>query len=89
MKSKKKLLCEECDHVIQVGEHYLVAPHPFEANCSVIGCPHCRSVDPFVIACEWPDCTRTVSNGTPMADGTYARRCCDHSPCVTGEETRK
>jgi hypothetical protein len=86
----KRWRCTECDHVC-TSSQILTGPNPFDAEDTLSGCPTCKSVNAFEEMCEWPECRRTASNGTPLADGRYVRRCHEHRPEAMGESqfTRK
>lgn len=82
-----KWKCRECDDVFQ-HDAILTAINPFDPESTVVGCPTCKSVDSFVRACDWKDCEREATSGTPLADGSYTSRCWDHRPSATGCKVR-
>lgn len=57
----------------------LVAPHPFEEDGLIHGCPNCRETNVILEACEEPDCWKPSTCGTPTESG-YRRTCDEHCP---------
>lgn len=70
--------CEECGTIIN-DDQVLSAPHPFRAQESVSGCPHCLSADLLVGVCDEPGCDAEGTCGWPTEDGGYRRTCFKHS----------
>ena len=76
-----RLKCICCDHVLGMDD-MLKAPNPFDASDTIVGCPECKEVNCFQMACDEPGCLNLVSIGTPMPDG-YRSTCGEHMPGVT------
>ena len=78
--ARSKWICEECGHV-SFDEDVLTAPNPFNDRVRVSGCPHCKSVEPFVGACMYEGCEQPSSGGHPGGYGyRYFWACWKHSP---------
>lgn len=73
----EKLTCECGWH--GTNGQVLKAPHPFDPTDDVWGCPQCRQIGTFSLACDEPDCWFDVSCGTPTASG-YRKTCSQHRP---------
>lgn len=69
-----KWKCQECAVVVS---EYLVAPNPFDATDSIIGCPNCKSVNSLLEVCDEPGCAEYSSCGFPTPTG-YRRTCGKH-----------
>jgi len=52
--------------------------NPFD-NSQISGCPHCFSIDHFVLICDEPDCKSDATCGTPTDNG-YRQTCGKHVP---------
>lgn len=74
-----RIRCEECEKEFSQKD-MLVAPNPFDADDTVIGCPNCLSVIRGTLLCEVPGCSETATCGTPTANGGYAQTCGNHRP---------
>lgn len=74
-----KSLCQECDWHGMLSEA-LTAPHPFDPEDTVLGCPQCLSVSSLIVACDEPECWKPATCGTPMAEGPYRSTCGNHVP---------
>jgi hypothetical protein len=61
----------------------LIAPHPFDPEYTVDGCPKCKDVNCFTWVCDEPDCWEDTTCGTPTKEG-YRRTCSDHIPRMGG-----
>ena len=72
-----KCICKECDWKGGEGET-LVATNPFNSAELIYGCPECKSVDCFILACDEPDCWRPVTCGTRTLGG-YRQTCGRHA----------
>jgi len=73
----EKWVCDECR---KVAFEHLSAPNPFDADDTIAGCPHCKSVNTLGTACHHPDCNRPASGGYPNALGyRWAWLCHEHS----------
>jgi hypothetical protein len=55
----------------------LLAPSPFDAADTVVGCPSCRAVNEVENACDEPGCSMPATCGFP-APGGYRRTCGKH-----------
>lgn len=73
-----KLFCTACHHVI-MSDDQLKAPHPFDPPCECYGCPLCRGIDCFTVACDHEGCERESSQGWKEPDGTYRVTCSKHA----------
>jgi hypothetical protein len=71
-----KFLCDICRMNLKQSA-LLVAKNPFENDSDVFGCPNCRSIDNFTVACDEPDCWLPVTQGRPTSNG-YRRTCHKH-----------
>jgi hypothetical protein len=60
----------------------LVAPHPFEAEGTIHGCPLCKTVDNYAPLCDEEGCLETATCGTPV-QGDYRTTCNKHAPRPT------
>lgn len=69
--------CGICDQVMLYTQ-LLWAPNPFDPEDSILGCPHCRSVNDFQRLCDAPDCMKRQTCGWPSPDG-YRMTCGDHA----------
>lgn len=58
----------------------LIAPHPFQPEETIQGCPACREIGTLQLVCDEPDCWQPCSCGTPTPDGGYRRTCFWHRP---------
>ncbi len=72
-----KVFCLECYWRGSMRD-LLDAPHPFDNEDTVYGCPSCRVLG-FQWACDEPDCWDVVHCGTPTPSG-YRRTCSKHRP---------
>ena len=87
--AKRRWICRECGHVC-FDEYILEAPHPFDPEGFVAGCPECKSVDSFISACASEDCRNEASGGHPGAFGfRYLWLCWEHSPTNPKGKTPK
>jgi len=57
----------------------LVGPHPFTHGDLIYGCPQCRDVECFAVACDEVGCWMPITCGTPTAAG-YRQTCSKHRP---------
>jgi hypothetical protein len=80
VESLSKVECKECHWQGQLSQ-VLKAENPFEPGQEIHGCPECRSPCSFEYCCEWHDCWKPASSGTPSKDG-YKHTCFDHRPPV-------
>lgn len=82
----QRWICQDCRACWPEAE-LLTAPHPFDYEALICGCPGCLGLD-LVRACDEPDCGRESRMGTPTPDG-YRRTCYEHRPAVTpADETQ-
>lgn len=80
MDEHRRWKCKQCDHICRSAD-LLHAPHPFDKDDVVVGCPNCKSVDSFTAACDVDGCRHESSSGTPTTDGSYGGytyRCHEH-----------
>jgi hypothetical protein len=56
----------------------LSAPHPFDPDAKVLGCPNCSQIGEFTELCDEPGCITHASCGSHVA-GVYRRTCYQHS----------
>lgn len=76
---KQKIACEDCGwHGISAQT--LSAPNPFEPEYLIYGCPECKSIETFYVACQHDGCWDKASSGTPLKDGSYVWACHRHVP---------
>lgn len=73
-----KMLCQECTWRGLSSER-LVARSPFDARDIVFGCPACKEVNCFHIACDEDGCWDPGTCGTPTKTG-YRTTCSCHKP---------
>lgn len=73
---KFKSVCGDCGHHCNT-ENLLRAPHPFDPEDFVEGCPNCLAVDANVTVCDEPGCKKVASCGFPTRTG-YRNTCGDH-----------
>lgn len=73
-----KTVCDICEHQSNLL-HHLIAENPFNSEEAIYGCPTCKSIDSFRMACDEPGCWDLVSCGTPSAAG-YRHTCRKHQP---------
>lgn len=78
-----KLVCQECDWCGPRGDR-LVASNPFDSIMAVYGCPACKAVNCFRVACDEDGCWELVTCGTPTDDG-YRSTCSKHRPGKAAE----
>jgi hypothetical protein len=83
----QKIACECCDWR-GTTDQLLSARNPFDQTDTIQGCPNCRQVGDFVVACDEPDCWREVTNGTPTPAG-YRSTCSKHMPNVAALRRRE
>jgi hypothetical protein len=76
--TSRKLLCKDC-RAHATEDEILKAPNPFEPIVDLWGCPNCKSVDCFEVACDEDGCWESVTCGTPTPDG-YRNTCSKHRP---------
>lgn len=55
----------------------LTAPHPFEEDDVVFGCPKFRDIDTLTRLCDEPGCLERQTVGWPSKDG-YRMTCAKH-----------
>jgi len=72
----RRCKCTECGRVIPTSK-MLIAPHPFDSDDIVSGCPHCQSIEKFVLLCDVHGCSEIASCGWPSEDG-YRATCYNH-----------
>lgn len=70
--------CEECLRTCDNCE-VLTAPDPFTLDGTLVACPHCRTAENLVSACDEPKCAKRADAGTPTPDG-YRQTCHNHIP---------
>jgi hypothetical protein len=70
--------CETCGEIFHPGD-VLTAANPFDANENVTGCPSCKAIDSFAVACDDPGCPREATCGCPTENG-YRSTCWEHAP---------
>lgn len=75
----RTLICKDCDSIISEGG-VLRAENPFNPEYELLGCPNCKAVDQFRLACAASGCTSEVSMGMPHEDGVYRSTCSKHGP---------
>lgn len=75
----RALICKDCDSTISEPE-VLRAENPFSPEYALLGCPNCKAVDQFRLACAASGCTSEVSRGMPHEDGVYRATCSKHGP---------
>ena len=72
-----KWYCTDCSNTCN---DRLAAPHPFDTESEIYGCPHCLGVD-LTRACQVHECDKPASSGHPRAYGfRYICTCWEHSP---------
>ena len=74
----RKIVCIQCDWCGSPDET-LKDFNPFNLDEKIHGCPQCKSIDEFRIACDEPGCDQTVECGTNTKDG-YRATCLKHRP---------
>jgi hypothetical protein len=77
--SPNRLFCESCNWRGTVDD-ILAAPHPFDPEDTVSGCPQCREIGGLCQVCDEEGCWDMASCGTPLKDGGYRRTCHRHRP---------
>lgn len=75
--STRRSLCEECGWHGN-GDDLLSAPHPFDDEATIRGCPECLGVN-LTFACDDEGCPKRPEVGTPTPDG-YRWTCGEHEP---------
>lgn len=78
----QKITCKECSCRMNHSE-LLTATNPFDPDQEIHGCPACKCVDCFSVACDEPGCWEAVSCGTPVLGGGYRHTCGRHRPMKT------
>jgi hypothetical protein len=73
-----KTICLECDWK-GTDADLLIAPSPFDPEDTLSGCPKCKSVDCFRVACDFTGCWKEATAGTPTKAG-YRHTCYLHRP---------
>lgn len=66
-----------CGHVCTDAE-MLRAPHPFDPEDEVVGCPRCKTINEWTELCDEAGCSQPASCGFPTESG-YRRTCFAHS----------
>ncbi len=75
----RALICKDCDSIISESG-VLRAENPFNPEYALLGCPNCKAVEQFRLACAASGCTSEVSMGMPHEDGVYRATCSKHGP---------
>jgi hypothetical protein len=70
-----RYVCSVCDRDT-TADDWLTAPHPFDAQETVRGCPWCLAIHTDQEACAF--CTRVATCGSPTGDGGYVSTCDEH-----------
>lgn len=70
-------LCTQCLKRVAYTD-ILLAENPFDKDDNLTGCPHCRSVNPFVPACEHEDCANDTSCAGVGIGEKYVYTCTKH-----------
>lgn len=78
MEKIEKLICVECG-LTTYENMILKGANPFEDGDELMGCPKCKSVNPFIIACDERGCWERYTCVTPTSDG-YRTTCGKHVP---------
>lgn len=75
-----KTICQErrCGWQGMISE-VLCDANPFDRTDNIYGCPKCKAVQEFCMACDEPGCWLPVCAGTPTLDG-YRQTCGTHIP---------
>lgn len=81
--ARPKMVCQECDWQGR-SSNRLVAPNPFDNTVIIFGCPSCKEVECFCMACDEEGCWEPVTCGTPTSSG-YRQTCSRHRPREGGE----
>jgi hypothetical protein len=80
---KRKVFCKECDWRGDLYQDALCEANPFDRSENIYGCPKCKSVEQFAMACDYNGCWKEVTGGFSTPDG-YRNTCYMH-----GEMLRK
>ena len=75
----RKIICAECGSVTSESA-VLRAVNPFNPEYALLGCPNCKAVDQFRVACTAIGCRSAVTMGMPHEDGVYRSTCSKHGP---------
>jgi hypothetical protein len=81
----EKVYCTECEwrgYFIDM----LSAPNPFDINDTCQGCPKCKRVNTILYACDYKNCWKPVTCGTPTESG-YRSTCSKHRPSLSSRES--
>jgi len=76
--------CNSCGAIVHEID-LLTAPHPFDHDNVIRGCPRCKNCDPFDRVCDVAGCLNVSSSGNPFPDGTYRWLCWTHSRSTVGD----
>lgn len=79
-----RMFCDECGWRGSADDR-LVGENPFMVGDTVCGCPACKEIDPFRVACDEPGCWAPTECGTPTLGG-YRRTCREHKPKEKNDE---
>ena len=55
-----KLICEECGWT-GVEEEVLTEMNPFMLEAICYGCPECKEIEPFILACKHEGCWKPAT----------------------------
>jgi hypothetical protein len=80
----QKVLCNHC-HWHGLFTEILSAPNPFDTHDTCQGCPKCKNINTVLYACDYKDCWKPITNGTPKEDG-YTLTCSKHRPSLISME---
>ena len=75
----RALICKDCGSIISESG-VLRAENPFNPEYALLGCPNCKAVEQFRLACAASGCASEVSMGMPHEDGVYRSTCSKHGP---------
>jgi hypothetical protein len=75
----RALICAECNSITSESA-VLRAENPFNPEDELTGCPTCKAVDQFLMACDAVGCKSGVSMGMRHEDGVYRATCSKHRP---------
>jgi hypothetical protein len=74
--SNLRFRCTECGW-IGLSDAMLRAPHPFDPDDIISGCPSCKLIGTFVNLCDEDGCNQQATCGWPSPTG-YRRTCYKH-----------
>lgn len=77
VKSELEYFCKNCGTLVDAPK-LLRAKSPFDDNDIISGCPHCKSIDCFILVCDEVGCVEEHTCGFHVDGGKYRFTCHKH-----------